>query len=92
MSTAREILPTNVTPLHYDLSFEPDFKTFKFAGSAAIDLRINDPANDTLTLNSLQLEYQSVTLDGIEASEVSTDDNSKQRVKVRVPHWYRCRL
>ena len=85
MSTAREILPTNVTPLHYDLSFEPDFKTFKFAGSAAIDLKINDPAIDTLTLNSLQLEYQSVTLDGIKALEVSTDDDSKQRVKLVFP-------
>ena len=40
----REILPDNVVPLHYDLTVEPDFKTFKFEGSVKIELKINNPA------------------------------------------------
>ncbi|SMN18466.1 similar to Saccharomyces cerevisiae YHR047C AAP1 Arginine/alanine aminopeptidase, overproduction stimulates glycogen accumulation [Maudiozyma saulgeensis] len=58
----REILPTNVTPLHYYLSFEPDFTTFKFNGKTSIDLKINDKTNDIITLNSMELDIHEVTI------------------------------
>ena len=32
----REVLPTNVKPLHYDLTLEPDFEKFTFVGSVVI--------------------------------------------------------
>lgn len=33
----REVLPTNVKPVHYDLTLEPDFKTFKYNGTVTIE-------------------------------------------------------
>ena len=32
----REVLPTNVKPVHYDLTLEPNFEKFTFAGSVTI--------------------------------------------------------
>lgn len=34
---AREILPTNVKPLHYDLTLEPDFSNFTYRGTVIIE-------------------------------------------------------
>jgi aminopeptidase 2 len=53
VTQGREILPANVIPRHYDLTLEPDFKTFKFKGTVTIDL---DVAEDTtsVTLNTLE--------------------------------------
>ena len=33
----REVLPTNVKPIHYDLTMEPDFKAFKYNGTVTIE-------------------------------------------------------
>lgn len=33
---AREVLPTNVKPLHYDLTLEPDLEKFTFDGTVEI--------------------------------------------------------
>lgn len=33
----RDILPTNVRPLHYDLTIDPDFSTFLFQGTVHIE-------------------------------------------------------
>ena len=38
MSTnAREVLPTNVKPMHYDLTLEPNFDNFTFEGTVIIE-------------------------------------------------------
>ena len=37
VSKGREVLPKNVKPLHYDLTLEPDFKTFTYDGTVAIE-------------------------------------------------------
>ena len=38
MSTsAREVLPTNVKPMHYDLTLEPNFDKFTFEGTVIIE-------------------------------------------------------
>ena len=73
----REVLPTNVTPLHYDLSFEPDFKNFTFEGSANIKLRINDPTIDVLTLNTLEIKYHEVKIEETPASDINVDDKAQ---------------
>lgn len=51
----REILPTHLKPLHYDLTFHPDFETFKFKGKAVIDLKIQDSSVHYVELNTLEL-------------------------------------
>ncbi len=33
----REVLPTNVKPLHYDLTLEPDFGKFTYNGTVVIE-------------------------------------------------------
>ena len=33
----REVLPTNVKPLHYDLILEPNFDTFKYNGTVTVE-------------------------------------------------------
>lgn len=34
---AREVLPTNVKPQHYDLTLEPNFETFTYEGTVLIE-------------------------------------------------------
>lgn len=36
-TSERQILPTNVKPVHYDLSLQPDLETFVFQGHAKIE-------------------------------------------------------
>lgn len=33
----REVLPTNVKPVHYDLTLEPNFEKFTYDGSVVIE-------------------------------------------------------
>lgn len=33
----REVLPTNVKPLHYDLTLEPNFDKFSYEGTVVIE-------------------------------------------------------
>lgn len=33
----REVLPTNVKPLHYDLTLEPNFEKFTYEGTVIIE-------------------------------------------------------
>lgn len=37
VTQGREVLPTNVKPLHYDLTLEPDFKEFMYEGTVVIE-------------------------------------------------------
>ena len=37
VSKAREVLPTNVKPVHYDLTLEPDFEKFTYEGTVVIE-------------------------------------------------------
>lgn len=33
----RDVLPTNVKPLHYDLTLEPDFENFTYKGTVIVE-------------------------------------------------------
>lgn len=37
ITKGREVLPTNVKPVHYDLTLEPDFEKFTFEGRVVIE-------------------------------------------------------
>lgn len=37
VSKAREVLPANVKPIHYDLTLEPDFDKFSYEGTVVIE-------------------------------------------------------
>ncbi|PVH95707.1 hypothetical protein DM02DRAFT_617694 [Periconia macrospinosa] len=59
---AREVLPTNVKPRHYNLTLEPDFENFTYEGSVTIDL---DVVEDTtsVTLNTLELKVHTAKIE-----------------------------
>ena len=37
VTRGREVLPTNVKPLHYDLTLEPNFEKFTYEGRVVIE-------------------------------------------------------
>ena len=37
ISKGRQVLPTNVKPLHYDLTLEPNFENFTYEGTVVIE-------------------------------------------------------
>ncbi|KAK5962370.1 arginine/alanine aminopeptidase PWA37_000413 [Arxiozyma heterogenica] len=85
MSYEREVLPTNVTPVHYNLQFEPNFQDFTFIGSTSIQLRVNDSSIDSISVNTLELEYESVKLnDQIDNTGLEIDTD-KQVAKFSFP-------
>lgn len=77
VTTNRQVLPTNVTPLHYDLKLEPDFQTFQFGGHLKLDLQVNDSELDSIFLNSQEIEFHSVSLEGQEPVEIKYDGENQ---------------
>ena len=73
----REVLPKNVTPLHYDLQVEPNFETFQFDGITTIHLKVNDTSIDSICVNSVDIEFHSASINGIPASSIRTDKASQ---------------
>jgi aminopeptidase N len=52
---AADRLPTDVTPLHYQLTVTPDFGTATFDGDLTIDIRVEKPTS-RITLNAVDLD------------------------------------
>ncbi|KAI9780015.1 MAG: Aminopeptidase 2 mitochondrial [Candelina submexicana] len=55
VSKGREVLPTNVKPLHYDLTLEPNFEKFTYEGKVVIDLDVLEDST-SIALNTLDLD------------------------------------
>ncbi|KAI9704105.1 MAG: Aminopeptidase 2 mitochondrial [Candelina mexicana] len=55
VSKGREVLPTNVKPLHYDLTLEPNFEKFTYEGRVVIDLDVLEDST-SIALNTLDLD------------------------------------
>ncbi|CAK4016143.1 Aminopeptidase 2 [Lecanosticta acicola] len=85
ISKGREVLPKNVRPLHYNLTLEPNFTTFKYDGTVEMDL---DVVEDTksISLNALELDITDtkvVSGDTVIASSPKlTHDEDTQTTKV----------
>ena len=73
----RAVLPTNVTPVHYGLHIHPVFEDLTFSGTTTINLKVNDPSVDTITLNSVDLEWSSVNIVAVEEG-VALSEGAKQ--------------
>ncbi len=69
-------LPTNARPDHYTLAITPNIPAATFAGTETIDLTLASPSA-TITLNSLEIQIQSVTANGT-AGTVSYDPTREQ--------------
>ncbi|KAJ1964402.1 hypothetical protein GGI12_001451 [Dipsacomyces acuminosporus] len=57
----RELLPTNVTPVHYDLFLAPDLDALTYTGHVSIKVRIND-STDKIVLHSNDLEIEEAVI------------------------------
>ena len=62
-SNTRVVLPDNVLPRHYDVSFEPDSSAMTFAGKEAVRIRVLS-ATDSIVLNAASLVIDTVSLSG----------------------------
>ena len=56
---ARELLPANVIPKHYELSFEPNFSNFTFEGTTKIDLDVVEDSK-SIAVHTLELDLHNV--------------------------------
>ncbi|EGP86157.1 uncharacterized protein MYCGRDRAFT_73926 [Zymoseptoria tritici IPO323] len=85
ITMGREVLPKNVKPLHYDLTLEPNFETFKYDGAVEIEL---DVVEDTtsISVNSLDIDIKETkVLSGesvISSSPKITHDADSQTTKI----------
>ena len=61
-NAARAVLPTGVTPLHYDIAVKPDAASLGFSGTMGVDLQVDEPVS-TITLNAAELTFDKVRLD-----------------------------
>ncbi|KAF2109018.1 peptidase family M1-domain-containing protein [Lophiotrema nucula] len=81
ITQAREVLPTNVKPLHYDLTLEPDFDKFTYEGKVVIDLDVKEDSK-SITLNTLDLKVHSTSVSSgeqgtVEDTHVSHDEDGQ---------------
>ncbi|MCJ1435974.1 Aminopeptidase 2 mitochondrial [Xylographa pallens] len=83
VTKAREVLPTNVKPLHYDLTLEPDFEKFTFEGKVVIDLDVKEETT-SISLNAVEIDIHSTTITSGETQITSSPkvsfDEAKQTV------------
>ncbi|KAA6464888.1 M1 family metallopeptidase [Acidobacteria bacterium AB60] len=81
-----ERLPQTVTPEHYDLKLTPDLKNAKFSGVEQIDVVLKE-ASATITLNSAEIEFQSVTVraGGNEQTGTTASDKEKEQTTFTFP-------
>ncbi|KAI9720919.1 MAG: Aminopeptidase 2 mitochondrial [Chrysothrix sp. TS-e1954] len=61
ITQGREVLPTNIKPVHYDLTLEPDLQNFKYNGKVAINLKAVEQAH-AIVLNTLDLKIDRAEL------------------------------
>ncbi len=81
-----ERLPQTVRPKHYSLELTPDLRAAKFKGVEHIDVDLKESAK-SITVNSLEIEYQSVTISagGKQQIGVVSTDKEKEQATFTVP-------
>lgn len=72
-------LPTAVRPTRYDVRLRPSLDDAAFTGSATITIEVTS-ATDTIVLNAIELDIDTVTLDGTTAAFEL--DSSTERLTV----------
>ncbi len=81
-----ERLPKTVVPDHYTLNLTPDLKAATFSATETIDVTLAEPAGH-ITLNSAEIEFQSVTITagGRQQTATVTSDKEKEQTTFTVP-------
>ncbi|MBI5939933.1 MAG: M1 family metallopeptidase [Caulobacterales bacterium] len=74
---ARHVLPTDITPIHYDIAVRPDAAALTFTGSVGADVEVG-AATDTVTLNAADMTFGKVQLDGSNVTPTVAFDKDAQ--------------
>ena len=74
---ARHVLPTDITPIHYDIAVRPQAADLTFTGSVGADVQVVRPTA-TVTLNAADLTFGKIALDGAAASPTVAYDKDAQ--------------
>ncbi|MEQ1754198.1 MAG: M1 family metallopeptidase [Micropepsaceae bacterium] len=73
----RVVLPTNVDPVHYDVSITPDAQRLVFSGTVRIDIEVRQATRD-IVLNSANMKFSRVQLSGSKQEpQVSFDEKNE---------------
>ena len=80
----RIVLPTDVTPSHYDIAIVPDAKSQTFTGSVKIDIDIH-AETPGIVLNAADLAFQHVTLSGVPGEPTVTFDAAQETATLTFP-------
>ncbi len=73
----RVVLPTNVTPDHYDIAITPDAAALSFKGQVRIDLVVRR-STDQIVLNAVDIVIDHAALSGRRAAPTITYDDRVQ--------------
>jgi aminopeptidase N/puromycin-sensitive aminopeptidase len=71
-------LPNTVLPAHYTLTLSPDLKAATFSGVESIDVTVKEPVS-SITLNSAEIAFQSVTVSASGKQQTATVALDKQK-------------
>ncbi|KAJ1509138.1 Aminopeptidase 2 mitochondrial [Coelomomyces lativittatus] len=83
-SSSRICLPRHVIPSHYDVIIKSDMENFTFEGEVTIALKVQSPST-SITLNAVELDILSSTLNGTLQSDPWNFDTEKQTVTFSFP-------
>src|SRR5579862_7058526 len=71
----RVVLPSDVTPVRYDIAIVPDAAHLAFSGTVTIAIDVHRPTS-TIALNAADLSLQSVSVSGEPATPRISDRKS----------------
>jgi aminopeptidase N len=79
-------LPTNVIPVHYQLTFTPNLQDATFTGDEIIDVRVAKPTT-TIAFNAAEIKFNSVVVEtkGTTLNAKVTTDDDRQQANIIVP-------
>ncbi|KAJ2737870.1 hypothetical protein GGI20_006366, partial [Coemansia sp. BCRC 34301] len=86
-----DLLPTTVTPTHYDIHLHPDLATGVVSGSVSVDARINE-ATDQIVLHAKSIHISHVTvyhhgtkLCTVDGGSVEYDNSELEMATIHLP-------
>ena len=79
-------LPVDVTPSHYDLSFDVDLANARFTGTETIRVDLAQPAR-AIVLNAAEITFRDVTIQSGTATQTATValNDERQTATLTVP-------
>ncbi|KAF4618596.1 hypothetical protein D9613_009661 [Agrocybe pediades] len=80
-------LPTNVKPVHYDLTIKTDLKSFSFQGLVKVDIDVLEDSS-SIVLNNLDLDISEayISSDLTKFEKISSTHTSQERTTFDLPN------